>query len=209
MRTKTVLSWLVSLSMIGTGLVLLVSFFLAGGAQSTATNGKTPNSFNVPKIESPQQNARSAKTAGGPNDKTLKLTIPKMSRIKDATVPDAEGSDEKALRNNAAIHLRGTGFPWEKEANVYIAGHRLGYPGTHSLLAFYDLNKLEKGDKIYVTDANGKKYTYRVFKKFTVSPTDLSVTKPVAGKNILTLQTCTLPNYTKRIIIRAELVDAA
>jgi len=42
-----------------------------------------------------------------------------------------------------------------------------------------------------------------------VEPTDLSVTKPVLGKNILTLQTCTLPDYKNRLIVRAELVDEA
>lgn len=42
-----------------------------------------------------------------------------------------------------------------------------------------------------------------------VEPTDLFVTKPVEGKNILTLQTCTLPDYTKRLITRAELVEEA
>jgi sortase A len=26
-------------------------------------------------------------------------------------------------------HIKHTGFPWEEEANVYIAGHRLGYEG--------------------------------------------------------------------------------
>jgi sortase A len=33
------------------------------------------------------------------------------------------------------------------------------------------------------------------------------VTDPVAGKNILTLQTCTLPDYSQRLIVQAELVN--
>jgi len=40
-------------------------------------------------------------------------------------------------------------------------------------------------------------------------PTDLSVTKPVPGKDVLTLQTCTLPDYKQRLITRAELVGEA
>src|SRR5215207_4624203 len=79
--------------------------------------------------------------------------------------------------------------------------------GTDIFRAFFDLNKLEQGDEIYVTDANGTKYTYKVFKEFTVSPTDLSVTDAVPGKNVLTLQTCTLPDYSQRLIIQAELID--
>ncbi len=89
----------------------------------------------------------------------------------------------------------------------YIAGHRLGYPGSPSFLAFYDLPNLENGDEVFVTDADGTRYTYRVFKEFVVGPSDLSVTEPVPGKNILTLQTCTLPDYSKRLIVQAELVD--
>ena len=132
-----------------------------------------------------------------------------MNQIKDDTVPDTTGNDEKSLKANAAIHLKGTGFPWQREANIYLAGHRLGYPNTNSFLAFWDLNKLKKGDKAFVTDANGTKYTYEVFKEFIVAPTDLSVTKPIPGKNILTLQTCTLPDYSKRLIVQAKLVKTA
>lgn len=148
-------------------------------------------------------------SAGGPRDKTLKLTIPKMSRIENDAVPDAAGDDEEKLKGYAGIHLKGTGFPWQEEANVYIAGHRLGYPGTDSFLAFYDQNRLEKGDEIFVTDSEGNKYTYRVFESFIVDPSEVWVTEPVPGKNVLTLQTCTLPDYTKRLITRAELVEVA
>ena len=38
---------------------------------------------------------------------------------------------------------------------------------------------------------------------------DLSVAEPVPGKDVLTLQTCTLPDYSKRLITRAELVEEA
>lgn len=203
MRARNLISWLVSLIMIGAGVALMASFFLGG--QTTATNRSDPGGFNVPEIG----DAGSARDAGGPEDKTLELTIPKMSRIEDDAVPDAAGDDTDALDSNAAIHLKGTGFPWQEEANVYIAGHRLGYPGTDSFLAFYDQQKLEEGDEIYVTDSEGTKYTYRVFDEFVVEPTDLSVTEPVDGKNILTLQTCTLPDYSERIITRAELVDVS
>ncbi|HZY58018.1 MAG: class E sortase [Actinomycetota bacterium] len=116
----------------------------------------------------------------------------------------ATGNDEAKLKDHAAIHLEGSGFPWEAGANVYIAGHRLGYPGYPSFLAFYDLDRLEKGDKITVTDADGKEYTYRVFRELAVSPTDLSVAEPVEGKDVLTLQTCTLPDYSQRMIVQAE-----
>jgi sortase A len=33
------------------------------------------------------------------------------------------------------------------------------------------------------------------------------VTDPIEGKNILTLQTCTLPDYSQRLIVQAELIN--
>jgi sortase A len=206
-QTNNIVSWILSLLMIAAGVALIASFFLAGSLNGTATNSADPGGFNVPKLETADA------AAAGPKDKTLKLTVPKMSQIKDDTVPNVASKDtqvfESTLGSHAAIHLAGTGFPWNEVANVYLAGHRLGYPRTNSFLAFFDLNKLEVGDEIYVTDANGTKYTYKVFKEYTVSPTDLSVTKAVPDKNILTLQTCTLPDYSQRLIVQAELVETA
>ena len=141
--------------------------------------------------------------------KTLELTVPAMARIEDDTIPSTVGSDEEALKKHAAIHLEGTGFPWQETANVYIAGHRLGFPNTESWLTFWDLNKVDVGDEVFITDATGTEYTYKVFKEFTVGPSDVSVTDIQPGKNILTLQTCTLPDYSQRLIIQAELVDTA
>ncbi|MCA1729100.1 MAG: sortase [Actinobacteria bacterium] len=136
--------------------------------------------------------------------KTLKLTIPQMSRVEDLNVYDAPWDDESALAAGAQ-HVDSTGFPWEDEANVYIAGHRLGFPGTDSYLVFYDLDKLKEGDEVFLTDSDGARYTYEVFKNYVTGPYDWSVTEPVSGKNIVTLQTCTLPDYTERVIVQAEL----
>lgn len=187
--------------MVVAGGALIASFFLAGSLSSTATNEENPGGFNVPRLESADRSS-----TGGPEDKTLELTIPAMARIDKDEVPSSEATEEQ-LKNYAAIHLQGTGHPWEDEANVYIAGHRLGYPNTESFLTFWDLNELENGDKVYVTDAGGTEYTYEVFKEFTVSPTDLSVTEPIPGKNVLTLQSCTLPDYSQRLVVQAELVE--
>jgi sortase A len=142
-----------------------------------------------------------------PKDKTLKLTIPGMKQIEDDTIPTGTGTNEALFRNHAAVHLRDTGFPWQRTANVYIAGHRIGFPGTDSNLAFYDLEDLKKGDKVYLEDAEGREYTYQVFRKLVVEPANLSVLRPIKGKNIVSLQTCTLPDYTNRVIYRAVLKD--
>jgi len=142
----------------------------------------------------------------GPERKMLRLTIPGMNQVQNSRVPYAASDDEDAFRRYAGVHLQGTGDPWDREANVYIAGHRLGYPRTDSFLAFWDLNVLEKGDRIFVTDADGKRYVYEVFREFIVAPTQISVTRPLKGRNVLTLQTCTLPDYSRRLIVQAEKV---
>jgi sortase A len=142
-----------------------------------------------------------------PKNKDLQLTVPAMKEIKDDTIPTGTGTNAELFHDYAAVHLRGTGFPWQTNANVYIAGHRIGFPGTDSNLAFYDLEDLKKGDKVYLKDADGREYTYVVFKKLIVEPKDLSVLNPVSGKNIVSLQTCTLPDYTKRVIYQAELTN--
>ena len=142
-----------------------------------------------------------------PKDKTLKLTIPKMKQIEDDTIPTGAGTNEALFHDHAAVHLRDTGFPWQRTANVYIAGHRIGFPGTDSNLAFYDLEDLKNGDKVYLEDAEGREYTYEVFGKLVVEPANLSVLRPIKGKNIVSLQTCTLPDYTNRVIYRAVLKD--
>jgi sortase A len=142
-----------------------------------------------------------------PKDEALKLTVPDMKRVENLPVYDvAPAGYEKALHDGAA-HVKGTGMPWQRQANVYIAGHRIGFPGTKSHLVFWDLDKLKNGDEVILKDANGTRYTYEVFKKFIISPDDVSVLRPAKGKNIVSLQTCTLPDYKERLVVQAELKD--
>jgi sortase A len=140
-----------------------------------------------------------------PESKKLQLTVPEMDRVDGVPVYDAPKSGYEKALHDGVVHVRGTQFPWQKEANVYIAGHRVGYPGTKSNLVFWDLNKLEKGDKIFLTDADGTRYTYEVFKKQEISPDKVSILRPMKGKNIVSLQTCTLPDYSHRLIVQGEL----
>jgi sortase A len=140
-----------------------------------------------------------------PESKKLELTVPALDRVDGVPVYDApESGYEKAL-HDGVVHVRGTGFPWHDVANVYIAGHRVGYPGTRSNLVFWDLDKLEKGDEIFLTDGDGTRYTYEVFEKRVISPDTVSIMRPAKGKNIVSLQTCTLPDYSHRLIVQGEL----
>ena len=141
-----------------------------------------------------------------PKNESLRLTVPKMQRVKNVPVYTAAANDTAKL-DAGAIHLKNTGYPWESGTNVYIAGHRLGYARTGSFLLFYDLNKLQYGDKVLLKDTEGRRYIYQVFDEIVVDPSDLSVTEPVAGKSIISLQACTLPDYSHRLIVQAELID--
>jgi sortase A len=199
------------------------SAFLDSGSENQAS-GAERGKFNVPiitesttaegEIETPDpENTGKAREelvkkrpVYSPKDKTLTLTIPAMSRIEGDEIPTGTGKDENLFRKYAAVHLEGTGYPWQRGANTYIAGHRLGYPGTESFLTFADLNRVRKGDRIRVRDANGRRYVYRVYREFVVGPSAIYVTEPVKGKSVLTLQTCTLPNYSRRLIVQAERV---
>jgi sortase A len=147
--------------------------------------------------------------ASPPEEKRLELTIPKMERVEDVPVYNAPIGREDRLLRRGAVHQGGTDFPWQREANVYILGHRQGYPGTRSHLLFHDLKKLHNGDDIFVVDANGTRYTYEVFREFVAEPYEVHVTQPIPGKSVVSLQSCTLPDYSKRLIVQAELKDVS
>ena len=143
-----------------------------------------------------------------PGNPTMTLTVPEMARVDEVPVYDAPPPGKAAL-HDGALHLRGTGFPRQSGANVYIAGHRLGFPATRSYLVFWDLDELENGDEVILTDANGTQYTYAIFKKLIVNPDAHYVTQPVAGRSIVSLQTCTLPDYSQRLVVQAELTSVS
>lgn len=184
-----------------------------GGGQKQEQAQKQPEDKKITEEAEEQQVApKAGKSKGGEvnelepaKDRILRLTVPKMAEIKNDVIPTGKGTNEALFRNYAAVRLPFTGFPWHREANIYIAGHRVGYPGTNSDMAFYDLEDLKNGDEVYLEDSDGRKYTYEVFNKKVVEPTDLSVLKRIEGKNVLTLQTCTLPDYSDRVIYQAEL----
>ncbi|MBA3491322.1 MAG: sortase [Rubrobacteraceae bacterium] len=141
-----------------------------------------------------------------PGNSTMTLTVPEMRRVDRVPVYNGAWNDKGAL-HDGTLHLEDTGFPWQTGANVYIAGHRMGFPGTRSYLVFWDLDTLEAGDKVVLTDANGTRYTYSVFKSIIIGPDDSYITRPIPGKSIISLQTCTLPDYSQRLIVQAELTD--
>jgi sortase A len=146
-----------------------------------------------------------------PPDTTMRLTVPAMGLY---DVPVLEGTSEAVLSQGVG-HLPGTGFPWVAGSNTYIAGHRIGYPGTISDHIFWDLPNLAVGDQVVLEDSLGQTYTYQVSEILEVSPADLSVTAST-GADMVSLQTCIEnygdywtpgPTWSARYIVRAHRVD--
>jgi sortase A len=90
------------------------------------------------------------------------------------------------------------------QGNVGIAGHRTTYGAP-----FYDLNELQAGDLIYLTNTAGQTFTYKVTTHFIVPPSDGAVLDPTTVPS-LTLTTCN-PRFsaTDRLVVRATLVPGA
>jgi sortase A len=143
------------------------------------------------------------KNSGGPDDKTLYLTVPALGLTE---VPVYNSVKDKKLKKSV-VHIPATGFPWQEGANTYIAGHRLGYEGTGSYLIFYYLDQLGEGDEILLEDEAGDTYEYRVTEQKIVDLDNVEVMEPEEGKSLVSLQTCTLPDYEQRLIVQGELVD--
>jgi sortase A len=175
--------------------------FMAGARQAAAEAEKKTDDT-APQASKPKPETEATAI---PSDTTMYLTIPKLGLY---DVPVLEGSSQ------GVGHLPGTGYPWAEGSNTYIAGHRLGYPGTVSDHVFWDLPSLAAGDEVILEDSLGQTYTYRVSEILEVDPNDLSVTG-ATGSDIVSLQTCIEnygdywtagPNWFARYIVRAERV---
>jgi sortase A len=68
------------------------------------------------------------------------------------------------------------------------------------------LDELEPGDEVLLEDDRGNLYRYRVSEIFIVEPPDSWVMGEVRGRDMVSLQTCTLPDLDKRLIVRADRV---
>jgi sortase A len=158
----------------------------------------------------PRPSSKEIATAKGPRyyqpeqDAELTLTVERLGLY---DVPVINSESPEAL-DRGVIHLPETPMPWDErpQKNVYIAGHRTGYPGTGSRMVFYNLDKLKKGDSVVLKDSSGTPYEYRVSEMFAVKPDAVWAVDPVRGRDMLTLQSCTYPSFENRIIVRADRV---
>src|SRR5918997_5137981 len=167
------------------------------------------------RAEQPSQKQDDAKQASVPDPKTddLWFSIPALG-LYDQYVTN---TNDFSAMDYGAIKLPNSAFPWQDGANTYIAAHRLGWSGTGSYHQFYELPALQLGDIVYLGDANGTTYTYKVSGFKEITPNQASqVTGPQNGRDMVSLQTCienygdywTMgPNWYVRYIVQAERVS--
>lgn len=173
--------------------VLLVLFMVPLLAILGAVLGLSGDRVAVAKVEPPIFSTAPAMIDGkditysAPEDPSLFLTIPSLG-VYGHTV---QNDDSAATLDQGAVKIPSTGFPWEESANTYIAGHRVGYRDTESYYQFLELPSMTKGDEVILEDGDGGQYVYSVTEVFAVEPHETWVTEPVAGKDMVTLQTCT------------------
>ena len=139
-----------------------------------------------PKKEEKSDKKASSEDPADPATQDLYLTVPKLGLYDNAVA----NTEDPIAMDNGAIKLPSTAFPWQPNGNTYIAAHRIGYAGTPSYNQFYNLPSMQQGDEVVLSDANGTTYTYEVTEVFAVMPQDNWVTAPVAGRDLVTLQTC-------------------
>jgi sortase A len=135
-------------------------------------------------------------------DAVMYLTIEALGLY---SVPVIDSFDEADLERGA-IHIPDTAYPWDgtSQKNVFIAGHVVGFPETPSRLVFFELDRLNPGDRIFLEDRDGNGYEYTVREVFKVSPDDAWVADTLEGRDLLTLQTCTYPTFEDRLVVRAD-----
>ncbi|MBR2543330.1 class E sortase [Candidatus Saccharibacteria bacterium] len=139
-----------------------------------------------------------------------KLIIPKLNV--DVPVHFGIGlSEVDSAMNNGVAHYRIAGasaFPGEV-GNLVITGHSAGdvYSSNQYKYIFSGLERLEDGDLIYV-NYNSVRYTYSVFRKEVIEPTNVAALVIDTNKPILTLITCTpLGTARFRLLVFAEQIS--
>lgn len=139
-----------------------------------------------------------------------KIIIPKIN-VEVPVVYDLGSTEEKVVQaglENGVVHYATSPLPGQT-GNVVIVGHssnNILNKGKYKF-AFVLLKNLEVGDTFSV-HKDSVRYTYQIFEKKVVKPTDVSVLGATAKPNTVTLITCDPPGTSlNRLIIVAEQIS--
>lgn len=121
-------------------------------------------------------------------------------------IPLYLGASQDNLSKGAAI-LGQTSMPLGGEnTNTVIAAHR----GYHGESMFRDIENLEKGDIIHLTNP-WQTLTYKVYQIAVITPDNINAIKIIEGQDMLTLMTCHpyTKNYQRYVVycIREDQYD--
>ncbi|MGM1030415.1 MAG: class C sortase [Actinomycetota bacterium] len=136
----------------------------------------------------------------GPADVMARIRIPAIG----VDLPIYHGTDEATLRRGIG-HLLGSALPVgaSTEApgtNSVLTGHR----GLPESVLFSDLDQVVVGD-LFEVDVYGELLTYEVRDVQVIEPGDTEQLMPEAGRDLVTLVTCTpLGVNSHRIIVTGE-----
>lgn len=118
-----------------------------------------------------------------------------------------EASIQTALEGGV-VHYADTALPGQN-GNGVIVGHssnNIFNKGKYKF-AFVLLNRLETGDTFYL-QKDGKRYTYQVYKKEIVDPSNVSVLGPADKPATATLITCDPPGTSvNRLVVVGEQIS--
>ena len=121
------------------------------------------------------------------------MKIPKIN----FSYPVLDKVSKSSIENSVAI-LYGAGL--NQVGNTVIIGHNY-----RNGQFFSNNKKLNKGDKIYITDYEGNQKTYVIYNKFETTPEDTSFyQRDTNGKAEVTLSTCTDDSKARLIIFARE-----
>lgn len=125
-----------------------------------------------------------------------RISIPKIDLEKVMVA----GTSLDALEKGPGVWRHGAAPG--KPGNATVSGHRTGWGGP-----FNRIDELEFGDRIVVTDAEGKRSVYEVRGRAVVKPDEVGVTADAGGVR-LTLTTCHPEGSTKfRLVVQAEMIE--
>jgi len=140
-----------------------------------------------------------------------KIIIPKIN-LDIPVIYDEPSIDEDAVQRaleKGALHYPTTAKPGEL-GNGVIFGHsssNILNSGKYKF-AFVLLRQLETGDTFYI-HKDGKRYVYKVYNKYVVAPTEVSVLNAKPNKAAtFTLITCDPPGSSlNRLVVEAEQIS--
>lgn len=162
----------------------------------------------------PSRQVSSTPIINDPNNTSVsnepKIIIPKIN-VEIPVVYDEKSIEEKDVQNaleRGVLHYATTSAPGEK-GNSVIFGHSSNNILNHGQykFAFVLLSRLEAGDIFYL-NYNGTRYTYKVFDKKVVKPTELGVLGEAGKPATVTLITCDPPGTSlNRLVVVGEQIS--